>query len=422
MNAETIRLVFVAFFILELGWDLLLTLLNLRHVRRHANSVPDAFAAVVDRETYARSVSYTLVHGRFGMADGVFSAVVILAVVFTGALGWIESLTRSLPVPAPIKGIFLIAAVGLVFSVLQLPFTLYSTFGIEARFGFNKTTPRLWIIDALKGLGITVVLGVPLLLALFWFMRATGAFWWIWAFGAMTAFQLVMNILSPLVIAPLFNKFTPLPESILKEAILALATKLGFRTKGIFVVDSSRRSRHSNAYFTGLGRSKRIVLYDTLVSSHTESEIVSVLAHEIGHEKRNHIKKGIVVSTLVSLIGFWILSLLVPWQPLYAAFGFIQASPAALLVILSLCSGPFTFFLQPLFTARSRRQEYEADRFAVKGVGSAAGMKAALLRLSKDNLSNLTPHPLYSFCHYSHPTLAERIAALEKAEKALAPS
>ena len=234
MNDQTIRLVFVAFFVLELGWDLLLTLLNLRHVRSHAEAVPEAFASVIDQETYARSVSYTLVHGRFGIADGVFSAVVILVVLFSGALGWIESLTRSLPVPDSIQGILLIAAVGLVFWVLQLPFALYSTFGIEARFGFNKTMPRLWIVDTLKGLGITVVLGVPLLLALFWFMRATGALWWIWAFVAMTAFQLVMNILSPLVIAPLFNKFSPFTGRRLEKRDSRACHKARLSHKGHF--------------------------------------------------------------------------------------------------------------------------------------------------------------------------------------------
>ena len=419
MNAETIRLVFVIFFALELAWDLVLTSLNLRYVKSHAAAVPEAFASTVDPPTFARSVAYTLTRGGFGIWSGLVGSAALLAVLLSGTLGWLDSLARSLPLSASLQGVFLIAEVALLFWILQLPFTLYSTFGIEARFGFNKTTPMLWLVDSLKGLGIAAVLGVPILMALFWFMDATGGFWWIWAFAAMTAFQLVMIVLSPLVIAPLFNKFSPLPEGSLRDAILALAAKLGFRTKGIFLVDSSRRSRHSNAYFTGLGKSKRIVLYDTLVGSHTEDEIVSVLAHEIGHEKRNHIKKGIAVSTVLSLAGFWIVSLLLPWAPLYQAFGFARPGSAALLVILALCSGPFTFFLQPLFSALSRRHEYEADRFAVQGVGSAGGMRRALLRLSKDNLSNLTPHPFYSFIHYSHPTLGERIAALEKAERAL---
>jgi STE24 endopeptidase len=420
VGAQSILLVFLLFFFLELGWDIFLTLLNLGHVRRNADAVPAAFAGVVDAETHARSVKYTVVHGRYSMASSAVSSAALLVIVLTGFLGVLDSAARSVPIHPYLQGILFIAAVSVVFGVIQFPFAVYSTFVIEARFGFNKTTPKLFIVDMLKGLAISTVIGVPVLLGLFWFMDTTGPFWWIWAFAAMTAFQLVMSILAPLVIAPMFNKFTPLPDGLLKDRITELASRLQFRTKGIFVVDSSKRSRHSNAYFTGLGRAKRIVLFDTLVSSHTEDEIVSVLAHEIGHEKRNHIKKGLVISTAVSLIGFWILSLLLHWAPLYEAFGFTKPGYHSLLVLLAFCSGPFTFFLQPLFTMRSRKQEYEADRFAVRGVGSAAGLKSALLRLSRDNLSNLTPHPLYSFFHYTHPTLAERIAALDRAEASLA--
>ena len=417
MNAQLILLLFVIFFFLDLGWDTALTLLNLRHVKAHASSVPPAFAAAVDPAIYQRSVSYTLVHGRFGLLAGLVSSAVRLLVVLTGFLGTMDNLVRTLPLHPYLQGVVFIAAVSFIFWLVGLPFSLYSTFSIEARFGFNRTTPRIWVIDLLKGFAVSAVLGIPVLLALFWFMDHAGRFWWLWAFGAMTAFELVMNVLAPLVIAPLFNKFTPLPEGELRQRIETLARKLDFRTRGIFVVDSSKRSRHSNAYFTGLGRAKRIVLFDTLVGSHSEEEIVSVLAHEIGHEKRNHIKKGLAISVAASLLGFWILSLVLPWAPLYQAFGFSQPGYHSLLVLLAFFSGPLTFFLEPLFSLRSRRQEYEADRFAVQGVGSAAGMKAALLRLGKDNLSNLSPHPLYSFIHYSHPTLAERLAALDRLEK-----
>ncbi len=419
MGAQGILILYLVFFFLELAWDYTLSFLNLAHVKRNGGAVPAAFAGAVDADTHARSVTYTLTRGRFGLVSGAVSAVAVLAVVLSGFLGVLDGWFRSLPIHPYFQGILFMAAVSAVFSVVRLPFSLYSTFVIEARFGFNRTTFGLWVVDLLKGLAITAVLGVPVLLALFWFVDATGTLWWVWAFAAMTAFQLVMSILAPLVIAPLFNKFTPLPEGTLRDSILRLAQRLEFRTRGIFVVDSSKRSRHSNAYFTGLGRAKRIVLFDTLVSSHTEEEILSVLAHEIGHEKRAHIKKGLAISIALSLAGFFILSLLLHWAPLYQAFGFTQAGTPALLVLLTFCSGPFTFFLQPIFSMRSRRQEYEADRFAVQGVGSAAGLKSALLRLSKDNLSNLSPHPLYSFFHYSHPTLAERLAALDRAEKAL---
>jgi STE24 endopeptidase len=421
VSPQAILLVFIVFFAAELGWNVFLTLLNIAYAQKNAAHVPAAFAGVFDETMYARSVSYSVTREKFSLVAAGVSSAALLAVVLSGFMGLVDDAVRSLPIHPYFQGVLFIAAIALLFWIVGAPLSLYSTFSIEARFGFNKTTPRLYVLDTLKGLGLSAVLGIPVLLGLFWFMDKTGRFWWIWAFGATAAFQLVMSVLSPLVIAPLFNKFTPLPDGELKEGIVALAQRLGFRTKGIFAVDSSKRSRHSNAYFTGLGRVKRIVLFDTLVAASSKEEILAVLAHEIGHEKRNHVKKGIAVSLALSLVGFWIVSVLLPWRPLYAAFGFHQPGYHALLVLLAFCSGPFTFFLQPLFSLRSRKQEYEADRFAVEGVGGAAGLKSALLRLSKDNLSNLAPHPLYSFFHYSHPTLAERIAALERFERALKP-
>jgi STE24 endopeptidase len=410
------------FFFAQYLWELALSLLNLGHVQKNASQVPRTFADVISKETYARSVSYTITRGRFGLAAEGFSAAALLAVVLSGLLGIVDDAVRTLPIHPYFQGILVIASVSLLFWVLALPFSLYSTFAVEARFGFNRTTPILYIMDTLKGFAISAVIGIPILLGLFWFMDTTGRFWWVWAFVVMSIIQVVLSILGPLVIAPLFNKFTPLPDGELREAITALAEKLGFRMKGIFVVDASKRSSHSNAYFTGLGRAKRIVLFDTLVASSSKEEILSVLAHEIGHEKKNHVKKGIALSLALSLIGFWIISLLLPYLPLYQAFGFHRSGYHAILILLAFCSGPFTFFLQPLFSIWSRRHEYEADRFAVHGVGSAAGMISALLRLSRENLSNLTPHPLYSFFHYSHPTLAERIAALEDAQRRLQPA
>ncbi len=380
MSAHGILLLYLAFFFVEFFWELALSLLNLGHVRKNASEVPRVFAGVIDPQTYGRSVSYTLTRGGFGLWASAFSAAALLAVILSGSLGFLDDAVRTLPIHPYFQGIIVIAAVSAVFWLLALPFSLYSTFSIEARFGFNRTTPMLYLVDTLKGFAISAVIGIPVLLGLFWFMDKTGRFWWIWAFAAMSVFQVVMSILAPLVIAPLFNKFTPLPDGDLKEAIMALARKLGFRTRGIFVVDSSKRSSHSNAYFTGLGRAKRIVLFDTLVASSSQEEILSVLAHEIGHEKKNHVKKGIAVSLALSLAGFWIISLLLPYLPLYQAFGFHQPGYHAILILLAFCSGPFTFFLQPLSSLWSRRHEYEADRFAVQGVGSAAGMISALLR------------------------------------------
>ncbi len=413
MQPRTIILIWTGLFLLQHGWSMLLAVLNLRHVRRNAAAIPAAFAAVVDPPTYARSVSYTLVRGRFAVLAGGIGAVVLLAVVLSGGLGLADRLASRIPAGGYLQGIAFLFALSLFFWITSLPLLLYSTFVIEARFGFNRTTPRLFVVDTLKSLALSAALGVPVLLGLFWFMDHAGRLWWVWAFLALTAFELVLNVIYPLVIAPWFNRFTPLAEGTLRTRILELAGRLGLRAKGIYVMDGSRRSRHSNAYFTGLGRSKRVVLFDTLAKTMSEEEILAVLAHEIGHERRHHVTKGLAVSVVVGIVGFWILSLLVPWTPLYQAFGFGGPSAAAILAILALCSGPFTFWLSPLGSLWSRRNEYEADRFAVDGTGGATAMVSALLRLTKDNLSNLTPHPLYSFWHYSHPTIAERIAAVE---------
>jgi STE24 endopeptidase len=304
-----------------------------------------------------------------------------------------------------------------MFSLFSLPFSLYRQFVIEERFGFNRMTWKLLLLDISKGALLSIIIMTPLLYGLFWFMDRAGNFWWIYAFAGFSLFQLVVMILYPTLIAPLFNKFSPLEEGSLKEKILALARKLDFRTSGIFVMDGSKRSSHSNAYFTGIGHAKRIVLFDTLVRQMDEEQLTAVLAHEIGHEKANHVKKRFAVSLLASLAGFYILSLLLDYTPLFQAFGFDNPSYHAAVVILSFCAGPVTFFLQPLLAVLSRRHEYEADRFSVEATSSASGLKGALVRLSQKNLSNLTPHPWYSFYHYSHPTLAERISAMEEYEK-----
>jgi STE24 endopeptidase len=400
-------------FAVEQAWLWLLAGLNLRHVQRHAAEIPPAFAGVVDPDTRARSVAYSLAHGRFGLLASLVSAAVTVAVVATGLLGLLDAACARLPLGPYLRGAIFLFAVSLGSWLAGLPFALYATFAIEARFGFNRTTPKIFALDTLKSLAVSVAIGLPVLLGLFWFMDRAGRWWWVWAFLALTAFQLVMTLLYPLVIAPLFNKFTPLPEGTLRDRILALAGRLAFRTKGIFVMDASRRSRHGNAYFTGLGPVKRIVLFDTLVSTMSEDEVLAVLAHEIGHERRHHVQKGLVLSIVLGLAGFWLLSLVVPWEALYRAFGFGNASSHAILVVLALASGPVTFAFRPLFSLWSRRHEREADRFAVDATGGAGAMVSALVRLSKDNLSNLTPHPLYSFYHYSHPTVAERVADLE---------
>ncbi|KAA3657395.1 MAG: M48 family peptidase [Calditrichaeota bacterium] len=417
MSATQILLLYLVLFAIEYAWETLLELLNIKNVRKNQHEIPKPFRATTDDKTYKKSIDYTITHTKFGLLSSAFSSLFLLIIILSGALGAIDQYIASWRFGTYTHGVIYIYSLSLIFSLSSLPFSIYSTFVIEERFGFNKMTWKLYLIDMIKGVLLSALLLTPLLYALFWFMDTSGSLWWIYAFALFAAFQLLMVLIYPTFIAPLFNKFSPMEDGDLKEKIISLADKIGFRTNGIFVMDGSKRSRHSNAYFTGLGKSKRIVLFDTLVDSMDERELLGVLAHEIGHEKKNHIKKGMLLSMVSMALGFWVLSLLLPFTPFYQAFGFESNSYHAAIILFSFCSGPFTFFLSPLRSKLSRRYEYEADRFAVTATGGAEGLKSALLQLSKDNLSNLTPHPWYSAYHYSHPTLAERIAAMDNFAK-----
>ena len=293
-------------------------------------------------------------------------------------------------------------------------FSIYSQFKIEEQFGFNKMTIGLFIKDQIKSLVLSGIILSILLLGIFWFMDTAGAYWWIIASTGFIIFQLVLSIIYPLLIAPIFNKFAPLEEDDLKHLLKTLADKLKFKTTGIFVMDGSRRSGHSNAYFTGVGKAKRIVLYDTLVSILSNNQIAAVLAHEIGHYKKHHLIKGLALSFFVTTLVFFVVNFFLNFLPIYEAFGFSRISYHGIFVILSFAAGPFTFFLTPLFTMWSRKHEYEADAFAANNTNYGEDLKEGLIIMSKENLSNLTPHPLYSFYHYSHPTVGERIRALDK--------
>jgi len=302
-----------------------------------------------------------------------------------------------------------------LFYVISLPFTLYSTFVIEEKYGFNKMNLKLWLIDFGKALALFIVIGVPVLSAVLWFMDRYGdSLWWLYVWILLAMVQLFITTIFPVVIVPLFNKLTPLPEGSLREQIEAVVKKISFKMSDIFTMDGSKRSAHSNAYFAGMGRFRRIVLFDTLVKSLGEPELVAVLVHEMGHSKKKHVRTGLLLGLGISFLGLLILSWVIhaPW--FYDAFGFGMFSSYAALFIFMKASGSFTFFLEPLFSMLSRKHEYEADRFATEVMGTSQPMIQGLVKLTKDNLSNLTPHPLYSFFYYSHPTVMERIAALER--------
>jgi STE24 endopeptidase len=304
--------------------------------------------------------------------------------------------------------------VGVVFIATSLPTDLYSTFALEAKFGFNKTTVGLFVADKLKGLVLGLLIGVPFLFVVLWLMQTTGDYWWLWAVAFITVFQLLMIVIFPTFIAPWFNKFEPLKEGEFRERILALANQIGFTTSGIFTMDGSKRSAHSNAYFTGIGKAKRIVLFDTLIEQMTMAQGLAVLAHEMGHYKMKHIRRMLAVQTVFLFIGLYLLSLLLKTPTFFSAFGLTPSNHAAL-VLFSLVSGPATFYLGPLMNRLSRQHEYEADRFAAITLRDGKPMEEALVNLTVKNLSNLNPHPWYSAYHYSHPTAVERISAIRQA-------
>ena len=392
---------FVVFFIAhELClWGLFL--INAFHLRKHEENI--------------KSVDYTIDRARFGRIASLARGGLLWALIFSG---FFESLDGALASLWSWEGIsFSIVYCGVTFGILflvNIPASLYSQFVLEERYGFNKMTGGTFVADQIKSIFLGIALGVPLLAILFWLYREGGAHWWLWAFGAVTTFQFFIHAVYPRFLAPLFNKFKPLDDNDLKQAIFDIAKKVGFRLSGVFVMNGSKRSAHSNAYFAGIGRFRRIVLFDTLLNKHSRGEIIAILAHEMGHNIRGHVMKNLALSILLSLAGFWIFSRLIEWAPLYLAFGAGEAAPHKALVLTSLFSGYFTFILIPILHALSRHFEYEADRFAVESTGDPSSMKGALSRLADENLSVLNPHPWYSFFHYTHPTTPERIRAIDR--------
>jgi STE24 endopeptidase len=416
---QLIVALFLIFFALEFAIEFILNELNLRYVRARwaEKKIPDFFQGKINSEEYEKSVRYTLAKGRFTRWAAIYDRCVLLAVLFSGLLGWLDRFAGNLAQRFSLSmyghGILFCLGVGLVFALANLPINLYSTFGLEAKFGFNKTTIGLYITDKVKALILGLVIGVPFLLVIFWLMDAMGRFWWLSAFVFIIGFQLLMIVIFPTFIAPWFNKYEPLKEGEFRDRILALADQVGFKTSGIYSMDGSKRSAHSNAYFTGIGKAKRIVLFDTLIEQMTTDQGLAVLAHEMGHYKMKHIRRMLVVETVFLFVGLYILSLLLDYPPLFAAFGLTPSNHAAL-VLFSLLSGPATFFLGPLMNLLSRKHEYEADCFAAITLRDGKPMQEALVNLTIKNLSNLTPHPWYSAYHYSHPTPVERIDAIRR--------
>lgn len=401
--------------VLRLAGELVLSALNRAEVRRHAAAPPAAAAAIMDVETYRKSVAYTLEKSRFGAIAGIFDTLVTALVLFGGVLPLLFAHVADWGAPNAVwSHVMFVLLAMMLLSVPSLPFEWWEQFRLEEKFGFNKSSVGLWVMDKVKGTVLTLVIGFPLLWALLSLVKWTGESWWLWGFALLFGFQLLMLVLYPKLILPLFNKLTPLPEGELRTRLLALGDRTGFHAKTIEVIDGSKRSGHSNAYFTGFGRFRRIVLFDTLIAQLTPEELEAVLAHEIGHYRRGHIPKMIALSAAMMAGGFGVIAWLArsPWFNL--SFGFPADELAPSFLLFGLLSGLVTFWFSPLMNGLSRKHEYEADAFAREAVGGPAAMVGALRKLAQKNLTNLTPHPWFSAFHYSHPTLVEREAALAR--------
>ena len=408
---------YLAFFILRSGTQVILDRLNIFHLRKHGDTVPEVFRDTIDREKLKKIRSYTIDSANFGILSALASQIFFLLLLLSGFLPWLVQAIQGLGWGGIAQGLAFFAAFSLLLNLFQVPFDLYDTFVIENRYGFNTKTFKLWIVDLLKSLVLSALLG-GILLGLFLSLAAHGGkHWWLWAWLFVGAFELLMMWMYPVILAPLFNKFVPVDDPELVRRVEALMQRAGLRSKGVFKMDASRRSRHTNAYFTGLGKSKRIVLFDTLIDSHAPEEIEAVLAHEIGHWKKKHILKQLILVEAISLAGFYLLSLLLPWPFVYQTFGFQEPILYAGLLLIGALFSPLGFFAHPLEAALSRSMEREADDYAVASIPSAEPLANAFKRLAADNLSNLTPHPVYAWFYYSHPPLAERIRRLKQETK-----
>ncbi len=373
--------------------------------------LPDEFSDVYDEETYDKSQEYTKVRTRFGFLTSSFNLIVLLVFWFAGGFNWLDEIVRNWELGVLWTGLVYIGLLLLARSVISLPFSIYSTFVIEERFGFNKTTPKTFVLDLVKGLGLSVLLGGPLLAGILAFFTFIDQYAWLYAWGVVTAFTLFIQFIAPTWIMPLFNEFEPLEDGDLRQKIREYANKVNFALEGIYVMDGSKRSSKSNAFFTGFGKNKRIALYDTLIDNHTDDELVAVLAHEIGHYKKKHIIKNISISVVQKCIMFFLLSVFLNSQGLYDAFYMQQTSVYAGLIFFGMLYAPIDMIVSIFMQILSRKYEFEADEFA-STTYQKEPMIEALKKLSKDNLSNLTPHPFYVFLNYSHPPVLQRIRTI----------
>jgi len=408
MNVFLIIILFILIGDYALG--LVVDALNVKHLK---TDLPGAFSGYYDGEKYRKSQQYLKENTRFELITGSISTPAVIAFILLGGFNWVDQWSRSFHWGPIVTGLIFAAILLFGSQILSLPFSIYSTFVIEEKYGFNKTKPGTFVLDILKGWLLAIIIGAPVFSAILWFFEKTGPMAWAYCWGALTAIQVFLMFIAPVVIMPIFNKFVPLEEGELKAAIEDYAKKQGFKMKGVFSMDGSKRSTKANAFFTGFGRFRRIVLFDTLVSKHTTEELVSILAHEMGHYKKKHILKSIIISILSTGLMFYILSIFMNNPALFAAFQMEHISIYAGLFFFGFLYAPIEMILSIFGNMLSRHHEYEADAWAVRTYQRPQSMIAALKKLSVDNLSNLTPHPLKVFLSYSHPPVLERIRAIQ---------
>lgn len=403
---NTFFIIILAAIILDFALDLVANLLNLKALKLEP---PQALAGVYKPEEYRRSQEYTRVATRFDFISSSFNLVVLLTVWFTGGFNYLDQVVRDWGFIPLVNGLLFTAILAAAYGLLSLPFNIYATFVIEGRFGFNRTTPRTFIMDLLKGVVLGILLGGPLLAGVLLLFQNAGGYVWLYVWTVVTLFSLAVSYVAPTWILPLFNKFTPMAPGELREAILDYARSVNFPVKNVFVMDGSKRSSRGNAFFTGFGRNKRIALFDTLIAQHTVGEMVAVLAHEIGHHKKKHILQDLIIGIMHSGLVLFLLSFFINGRGLYDAFSMEQPSIYAGLLFFGLLYTPLEMVLSIAMQLFSRKNEHEADRFAAETTGKPQNMVDALKKLSANNLSNLSPHPFFVFLNYSHPPLLERV-------------
>lgn len=415
LSDQTITNIILVTLIIDFTMNFVADRLNIGRLTTH---LPEKFSDVYDPKRYERSQHYLRATTRLGTITSTVDLGILLAFWFIGGFGVLDNFVRETGWSSIGCGLLFIGVLAGCKFIISLPFSIYSTFVIEENFGFNKTTPKLFVLDLIKSMILSMVLGIPLLSAIFWFFESSGPWAWIICWGVTTTFILAVQYIVPTWIMPLFNKFTPLEDGELKNKLFAYAKSIDFPLTQIFVMDGSKRSTKSNAFFTGFGKNKRIVLFDTLINVHTPDELLTVLAHEMGHFKKKHIQRRLIFGILQMGVIFYLLSLFITQQSLFTAFYVDTPSIYAGLVFFSILFSPVDLVISIIMQFFSRKDEYAADRFAVLTTKKARDLITALKKLSADNLANLTPHPFYVFLNYSHPPLAQRIAAMEKIEGA----